>query len=226
MYVLISYLYSTLVNSYPKQELKKRPKEVTKKAAQEALEELDPGDDTSQDAADLSSQETKGNEIIDFPMKSSPKNVLQPEPQQHDIIEKSVEILPCPSSPKPKVKSPILQKMDTKENIRVEMMKSESEERDENFVIESDNIDEKLYSSESESPILAKNPINIIQKPKLFLSSSSISSPKKKKVNSKPLQLKSESEASEAISPSHTKAKSGYEDVSGPEMENDDDFWN
>merc|ERR1712141_921414 len=66
-----------LVNSYPKQELKKRPKEVTKKAAQEALEELDPGDDTSQDAADLSSQETKGNEIIDFPMKSSPKNVLQ-----------------------------------------------------------------------------------------------------------------------------------------------------
>ena len=209
--------------------MKKRPKEVTKKAAQQALEEIDPGDDTSQDAADLSSQETKGNEIIDFPMKSSPKNIIQPEPQKQivaDIIEKSVEIVPSPSSPKPKLASPILQKLDRKENIRVEMMKSESEERDENFVIESDNIDEKLYSSESESPIVAKNSKNITQKPKLSLSSSSISSPKKKKVNSKPLQLKSESEASEVISPSHTKAKSGYEDVSGPEMENDDDFWN
>ena len=46
------------------QGLKKKtvrpPKETRRKAV---LEEIDPGDDTSQDAADLSSQETKENEV-------------------------------------------------------------------------------------------------------------------------------------------------------------------
>ena len=44
------------------QGLKKtvRPPKKTRKAV---LEEIDPGDDTSQDAADLSSQETKENEV-------------------------------------------------------------------------------------------------------------------------------------------------------------------
>ena len=47
------------------QGLKKKtvrpPKEMTRRKA--VLEEIDPGDDTSQDAADLSSQETKENEV-------------------------------------------------------------------------------------------------------------------------------------------------------------------
>ena len=122
---------------------------------------------------------------------------------------------------------------------------SDDEERDENFVIESDNIDDKLYSSESESPEVkpvtppvvaapcqTKN--NIITKPKkLSLSSASSSSgPKVPMVSeprvAKPLHFKSESEASEATDAAPNKKKRAFdEDLSGPEMDNDvDDFWN
>ena len=48
-----------------KQGLKKtvRPPKKETRARKALLEEIDPGDDTSQDAADLSSQETKENEV-------------------------------------------------------------------------------------------------------------------------------------------------------------------
>ena len=125
--------------------------------------------------------------------------------------------------------------------------KTESEERDENFVIESDNIDDKLYSSESESPeiklvtppVIAAAPCqtknnNIITKPKkLSLSSASSSSGPKVPMAAaprvaKPLHFKSESEASEATDAAPNKKKRAFdEDLSGPEMDNDvDDFWN
>ena len=124
--------------------------------------------------------------------------------------------------------------------------KTESEEeRDENFVIESDNIDDKLYSSESESPQIkpvvsppqvAAPPCQtknnkIITKTKLSLSSSSSSSGPKVPVAAeplvaKPLHFKSESEASEATDVPNKKKRAIDEDVSGPEMDDIDDFWN
>ena len=122
--------------------------------------------------------------------------------------------------------------------------KTESEERDENFVIESDNIDDKLYSSESESPQIkpvspphvsaapppcqTKNKI-ISTKPKLSLSSSSSSGPNIPVAEpqvAKPLHFKSESEASEATDAPNKKKRAMDEDVSGPEMDDIDDFWN
>ena len=126
--------------------------------------------------------------------------------------------------------------------------KTESEEeRDENFVIESDNIDDKLYSSESESPQIKpvvsppqvaappcqtkNNKIITKTKPKLSLSSSSSSSGPKVPVAAeplvaKPLHFKSESEASEATDVPNKKKRAIDEDVSGPEMDDIDDFWN
>ena len=103
-------------------------------------------------------------------------------------------------------------------------------ERDENFVIESDaNVDDKLYSSESDSlPKNKKANITVAppKKPVFSSSSSSSSSPLKPKMmvpKIKTLQLHTESESSEAI-PSKEKKKD--DDVSGPEMDVADDFWN
>ena len=120
-------------------------------------------------------------------------------------------------------------------------MRSESEEdeRDENFVIESENIDEKLYSSESSDshgiqndhvqapPVSTRPPA--AQATKLTLSSSSSSLSPKKPVaevkKAKPIQLKSESDASESV-PNQPKKSAFDEEISGPEMEMEDDFWN
>ena len=103
-------------------------------------------------------------------------------------------------------------------------------ERDENFVIESDaNVDDKLYSSESDSLPKKKSNITVAappKKPVFSSSSSSSSSPLKPKMmvpKIKTLQLHTESESSEAI-PSKEKKKD--DDVSGPEMDVADDFWN
>ena len=102
-------------------------------------------------------------------------------------------------------------------------------ERDENFVIESDaNNDDKLYSSESES--LPKKKPNILPvKKSAVLSSSSFSSNSPLKPKKEPsipkiktLQLQSESESSEPA----PQAANRDEDVSGPEMDVADDFWN
>ena len=49
-----------LVEQGLKKTVTRPPRKETRKAV---LEEIDPGDDTSQDAADLSSQETKENEV-------------------------------------------------------------------------------------------------------------------------------------------------------------------
>ena len=106
----------------------------------------------------------------------------------------------------------------------------------ENFVIESENIDEKLYSSESsdshgiqnnQAPPVSTRPN--AQAQKLTLSSSSSASSPKKPVpevkKAKPIQLKSESDASESVQ--HQPKKSAFdEEISGPEMEMEDDFWN
>ena len=112
----------------------------------------------------------------------------------------------------------------------IQMQELQIVERDEKFVIESDaNIDDKLYSSESES--LPKNKANILVKkppvPVLSSSSSSSDSPLKPKKESsipriKTLQLQSESESSEPV----PQANKRDEDVSGPEMDAADDFWN
>ena len=126
--------------------------------------------DTSQDAADLTTQES-----------------------QKEPIEANVQIIGHPDS-----------EDDSKNDLF---------ERDVNFVIESDNVDEKLYSSESES--LPK---------KLVLSSSSSASKsvellkKNPKDAPKALQIHSESE-------SEPKKKQD-DDLSGPEVEDVDDFWN
>ena len=101
-------------------------------------------------------------------------------------------------------------------------------ERDENFVIESDANVDKLYSSESESlPKKKPNTTKIIPKKSNVLSSSSSSSHSLLKPNiesTKPkiktLQLQSESESSE---PAPVRKD---DDVSGPEMDVADDFWN
>ena len=101
-------------------------------------------------------------------------------------------------------------------------------ERDENFVIESDANVDKLYSSESESlPKKKPNTTIIIPKKSNVLSSSSSSSHsllKPNLVSTKPkiktLQLQSESESSE---PAPARKD---DDVSGPEMDVADDFWN
>ena len=141
-----------------------------------------------------------------------------------------------PVKPASQVQAPqVVNKGQMRSSMRSE---SEEDERDENFVIESENIDEKLYSSESSDSHGIHN--NQVQAPpvstrpnaqakKLTLSSSSSASSPKKPVpevkKAKPIQLKSESDASESVP--HQPKKSAFdEEISGPEMEMEDDFWN
>ena len=160
-------------------------------------------------------------------------NPEAPQPNTRKI-EKSLPLSPV--KPASQVQAPqIANKGQMRSSMRSE---SEEDERDENFVIESENIDEKLYSSESSDSHEIQN--NQVQAPpvstrpnaqasKLTLSSSSsASSPKKPAAEvkkAKPIQLKSESDASESVP--HQPKKSAFdEEVSGPEMEMEDDFWN
>ena len=195
-------------------------------------DDVDPGDDTSQDAADLISQESKELEkqhieptvkVIAHPdrhVNQSPKTSLKSE--KRESLEEVLQSLPTMPEQEEDLPDTSIKDNDDEEDV--------IEERDENFVIESD-LNEKLYSSESESqhPPVEAIP-NVLTKPrKLSLSSSSSSSllPKAAEAR-KPempakLQIHTESETSTAA----TKKKQINEsEVSGPEMENDDDFWN
>ena len=186
----------------------------------------------SQDAADLISQESKELEkqhieptvkVIAHPdrhVNQSPKTSLKSE--KRESLEEVLQSLPTMPEQEEDLPDTSIKDNDDEEDV--------IEERDENFVIESD-LNEKLYSSESESqhpPVEAIR--NVLTKPrKLSLSSSSSSSllPKAAEAR-KPempakLQIHTESETSTAA----TKKKQINEsEVSGPEMENDDDFWN
>ena len=195
-------------------------------------EDIDPGDDTSQDAADIISQESKEDKE-QFKELQEPQESIRP---QH--VEASIKIIAHPDhveSPKSKtsLRNPPLLKQESLNDFRKsppELEESEKEveqieDRDENFVIESD-LNEKLYSSKSESRPL-ENAVKMKQTPlKLDLSSSSSLSPVvdlSKKEMPKKLRIHSDSESSAVIKTKQNKADS---DVSGPEMENDDDFWN
>ena len=195
-------------------------------------DDVDPGDDTSQDAADLISQESK--ELEKQHIEPTVKVIAHPD--RHHVIQ----------SPKTSLKSAkgesleeVLQSPQTmleqEEDLPDTPIKNDDvmEERDENFVIESD-LNEKLYSSESESqqhpPVEAIIPKVLTKPRKLSLSSSSSSlcllpkaaEARKPEMPTAKLQIHTESESSIA-----TKKKQINEsEVSGPEMENDDDFWN
>ena len=183
-------------------------------------DDVDPGDDTSQDAADLISQESKELEKqhIEPTVKviAHPDHVLSPQMSLKSAKPDSIEEVL--QSPPPPMTMPEQDLPDTP-------FKDEEEERDENFVIESD-LNEKLYSSESESQQQPPKQEVLTKPRKLSLSSSSSSSLLPKVAEARkpkmPLKIHTESESSTA-----TKKKQINEsEVSGPEMENDDDFWN
>lgn len=181
----------------------KAPKQVN------PVDEDADGEDTSQDAADLISQESTKEHVI--------AQVVIGHPDQK-LVKPAVVVDLMSSEPK-KDTGP-----------------SEEEERDENFVIESDDIDAKLYSSESDSPAEPQQPPppEVTTKAKLKLehvslsSSSSDDKPKKAVVKKPPavltLQLQSETDSEPPQKPSV--AVINEDDVSGPEMDNDEDFWN
>lgn len=171
------------------------------------------GEDTSHDAADLVSQDSK--EKSDKDKVGQLKTIGHPD------------------------RTPEAAK------VSVESDEDEEEERDENFVIESDNIDEKLYSSESDSPQQPQR-----QKQEAIPQESTTTDdeeeededetedekvePKvhhnvKKQEASKPnkfqLNLQSESDTNSAKKVAVGDNNAAEYDISGPEMD-DDDFWN
>ena len=238
----------------------------------------DGDDDTSQDAADLTTQESNKDqpeekrEVIEANVqvighldrfeRNAPQNVQKsPPPRFHEFHEdshqpKSKQTLPetetevaaepiRKQSEKVEERAPLPVQNKLSKHLFDKNEDLEIVERDENFVIESDDIDEKLYSSESES--LAKeekrNPLPVkkfenqakttsLKKPAAILSSPSSSSsdlkPKmdlKKSPKVMTLQLQTESESSEQ--PQNFKNQSNENnDMSGPEMDDVDDFWN
>jgi len=195
-----------------------------------SVAEQEADDDTSQDAADLNSQESKDEKSKSEKSKSEKsEKLVKKEPAPVDAF---VHVIGHPdeqNSPK----SASLKK-DNLVIVDKPLEQSHSEdlkivERDENFVIESDaNNDDKLYSSESESlPKKKPNVLPVKKSAVLSSSSSSSNSPLKPKKEPsipkiKTLQLQSESESSEPA----PQAARRDEDVSGPEMDVADDFWN
>ena len=192
-------------------------------------DEADPGDDTSQDAADLISQESKEEKQLDH-LEPAVKVIAHPDRVNQSpnsaSLKKTIENGDSDIEARKKSISPMLE--ETIPDSPVKDKDEVVEERDENFVLESD-LNEKLYSSESESQPPQDVPKVLTKPRKLSLSSSSSSvlppaAVERKKEMPKKLQIQTESESSTATKKKQsTKIES---EVSGPEMDNDDDFWN
>ncbi len=185
----------------------------------DAYDDPDGGDDTSQDAADLETQESNAAATIDGKMKDEPieaqVNIIgHPDEVKEDSYSYAAPIAASASEHK-------------RYEINDEVLKMESDVK---FVMESDNnADEKLYSSESESIPKAQKRVEKKSTTAAALnlsSSSSKSSKSPSKVAKKDapkvmtLQIQSESESNDA------KNAKDDDDLSGPEVEDVDDFWN
>ncbi len=226
---------------------------VPANAKNEALvvDDADAGEDTSQDAADLVSQENSKENLRNDLVKAS----VQVHHQGGRRLSQSHQEQPNPSRPsfteighpdtggKSTSHSDPEADKNNEKKVVTDEDDDDDDDRDENFVIESDNIDDKLYSSETEpneSPKVVAAATSKMKfekasprKPRSSVSSSTSDDPgdnKKRDAKSKftkppmvmTLQLQSETDSEQV----NGRGRGRDEDISGPEMENDDDFWN